>query len=305
MNLREHALSVALASLTLAVSAGVAQAQTQAPASSWRSFVSVSPVFEDADLDGGGDFSVAGAIVRLGSSTGFGAGNRVGLTLNYDYADYSFENPVAFGGMAPWKVVQRYGFSVPMSFALEEGWNLGVSPSMDWFRENGADTGESLVWGATLSASKRFEDGNFLGLGLAAFSGLEENRFFPFPIVNWRFSPRWQLINPLAAGPTGPAGLEIDYLAENGWTVGVGAAWRKSRFRLSETGPVANGIGQVSGAPVFLRAARELGGGFILNLYAGVVFGGQLRVEDAAGNLLTKEDFGTAPIVGANLTVRF
>jgi hypothetical protein len=192
-----------------------------------------------------------------------------------------------------------------MSFALQDGWSLGVAPSMDWFRENGASTSDALVWGATLTGVKLFDDGNLLGLGLAAFSGIEENTFFPFPIVKWRFSPRWQLINPLAAGPTGPAGLELDYLTDAGWSVGVGVAWRKTRFRLSESGPVANGVGQVSGAPIFLRAARDFEGGLTLNLYAGVVVGGELRVEDASGNLLRKDDFDPSPIVGANLTLRF
>ena len=294
-------LKFSIAALVTLCLAGAVQAQS----TGLRSFVSVSPVFEDADLDAGGDFSVGGVIVRAGTSMSLSGGNRVGLTLNYDYFDYSFDNPAAFGGVAPWKVVQRYGFSAPMNFALQDDWILGVAPSMDWFRENGGSSSDALVWGATLSATKRFDDGNFLGLGLAAFSGIEENQFFPFPIVNWRFGPRWQLVNPLAAGPTGPAGLELDYLTDSGWTVGVGAAWRKTRFRLSQSGPVANGVGQVSGAPIFLRAAREFEGGLTLNLYAGVVVAGELRVESASGNLLRKDDFDMSPIVGANLTLRF
>jgi hypothetical protein len=300
MTLFTRQLNLSIAALSVCCLAGAAQAQSPG----MRSIVSVSPVFEDADLDAGGDFSVGGVIVRAGTSMALSGGHRAGLTLNYDYFDYSFDNPAAFGA-APWKVVQRYGFSAPMTFALQDDWSLGVAPSMDWFRENGAANSEALVWGATLSATKRFDNGNFLGLGLAAFSGLEENRFFPFPIVNWRFGQRWQLVNPLAAGPTGPAGLELDYLTDSGWTVGVGAAWRKTRFRLSESGPVANGVGQVSGAPIFLRAARDFEGGLTLNLYAGVVVGGELRVEDASGNLLRKDDFDPSPIVGANLTLRF
>lgn len=298
-----RALRTLPAALAVVCLGGEAQAQAQAPAA--RSFVSVSPVFEEADLDGGGDFRVGGAILRAGTVTGFGEGHRVGLTLNYDYFDYSFGEPAAFGGVAPWHVVQRYGFSVPLSFALQDGWVLGVSPQMDWFLENGAKTSDALVWGAAVTALKRFDDGNVLGLGLAAFSGIEENTFFPFPIVNWQFSPRWRLINPLAAGPTGPAGLELDYLADGGWTIGVGAAWRTTRYRLSETGPVPNGVGEISGAPIFLRVSREFLGAYTLNLYAGVVAGGRLRVEDAGGRKIAEDDFGTSPIFGANVTFRF
>ena len=206
--------------------AGAACAQE----SGWQSFVSVSPVFEDADLDAGGKVSVGGAILRAGTSTGFGDGNRAGVILNYDYFDYSFDNPTAFGGVAPWRIVQRTGFSVPLSFAMRDGSSLGVTPSFDWFRENGAKSSDSLSWGATFAAVKRFADGNVLGLGLAAFDRIEDTKLFPFPIVNWRFGQNWQLINPLAAGPTGPAGLELDYLFDNGWTVGVGFAFARPAF---------------------------------------------------------------------------
>ncbi len=291
-------IAVLLISLSFA---GAAPAQDPV----WRSFVSVSPVFEEADLDRGGDFSVGGAFLRLGTSRAFGDGTRVGITLNYDYFDYSFDKPVAFGGVAPWDVVQRYGVSVPMSFPVGDGWNLGVAPSVDWFRENGAPTSDSLVWGATFSASKAFADGNQLGLGVAVFDGLEKTRAFPFPIVDWRFSPRWRLINPLPAGPTGPAGLELDYLLDSGWTLGVGAAFRRWRYRLDADGPAPSGVGEITSAPVFLRARRDFSRDLSLNLYAGVVFGGKIRVEDSGGNLLREDDFDPAPILGANITMRF
>lgn len=107
-------------------------------------------------------------------------GHRAGLTLNYDYFDYSFDNPAAFG-TAPWKMVQRYGFSAPMTFALQDDWSLGVAPSMDWFRENGASNSEALVWGATLSATKRFDNGNFLGSGWLRSPGSRRTDSFRSP----------------------------------------------------------------------------------------------------------------------------
>lgn len=301
MNRSIHALRVAIVLLGTSVFAGAASAQEPA----WRSFISVSPVFEEADLDSGGKARVGGVINRLGTSTGFGDGHRVGVTVNYDYYDYSFDNPVAFGGVAPWDILQRYGFSVPFTFALRDGWSVGVAPAVDWFLENGAKSSEGLVWGATFTAAKRFADGNVLGLGLGAFSQIEQTSLFPFAIVNWRFNKNWRLINPLAAGPTGPAGLELDYLFDNGWTVGAGAAWRKSRWRLSEDGPVVNGVGEIRGAPIFLRATREFARTYTLNIYAGFVAGGELRVEDQNGNLLRKEEFDLAPILGFNVTARF
>jgi hypothetical protein len=294
-----HCVAVSIAASAMA---GTAGAQT----SGWQSVISVSPVvFEEADLDPGGSFSVGGAIMRAGMSTGFGDGHRGGLTFNFDYFDWSFSNPVAFGGVAPWDVLKRYGATAPFTFALRDGWSVGVAPSVDWFREDGASTSDALVWGATFSAVKRFDDGNVLGLGLAAFDGIEETRLFPFPIVNWRFSPRWTLTNPLAAGPSGPTGLELDRRFDNQWIAGLGTAFRRVRYRLSEGGPVASGISEIRGVPIYLRVRREFAQTYVLNLYAGVVTGGELRVENANGNLLRKSEVGSSPIAGINITARF
>jgi hypothetical protein len=259
----------------LASAVGPAQAQE----TRWRPFVSVTPVYEGkGDLDQGGDFSVWRAIVRGGVVGDLGGGNSAGVTLNYDYSDYSFSNPAAFGGVAPWNIVQRYGVAVPLVFALPEGWSLGVIPSVDWFKENGANSGDSVVWGGIVSATKRFADGNRLGLGVGVYDRIEKTSAFPFLIVDWRFSDRWRLVNPLAAGPTGPAGLELDYRLDSNWGLGIGGAWRLTRFRLSESGPVPNGVGEERGLPVFLRATRNFGAQMSLHVYAGVVAAGELRV---------------------------
>jgi hypothetical protein len=295
-------LTAALPATMMFALALPAGAQAQSP---WRSFVSVSPVFETADLDRGGDVDVSGLLLRAGTVRHFGGGTSAGITLNYDYTDYAFNDPVAFGGAAPWGVVQRYGLTLPFSYGVRDGWVVGVAPSFDWFRENGADSGDALTWGATFSAVKRHANGNVIGVGLGAFDGIEDTSIIPFPIVKWRFGDHWLLRNPLAAGPTGPAGLELDYLFDNGWTLGVGATYRKVRFRLSDSGPTPDGVGEFTGVPVFLRASNTFAGTYTVNLYAGVVAGGELRVEDESGNKLRSEDFDLAPLVGFNMTARF
>ncbi|MFO7542423.1 MAG: DUF6268 family outer membrane beta-barrel protein [Thiobacillus sp.] len=289
--------------LTLALATtGVAHAQGV----DWRPFLSVTPVYQgEVDLDGGGHYSAQSAMVRMGVSGDIGRGNRAGVTLSYDYTDYSFSNPVRFGNVAPWNIVQRYGVSVPLSFGLSDGWSVGLLPSVEWFRENGADAGDAFTWGGIVSATKHFDNGNRLGFGMGVFDRIEETSVFPFLLVDWRISDRWRLVNPLPAGPTGPAGLELEYRLDSSWNVGLGAAWRNARFRLSNDGPVPNGIGEERGVPVFLRATHALGEQRTLSLYAGLVTAGQLRVEDSSGNELSQVDFDTAPFFGATFSARF
>lgn len=284
----------------------VAGAASGAETGNWQSFASVTPVYQgNGNLDNGGHFSMSGAIVRGGTSYDLGGGNRAGIALNYDYLDFSFSNASAFGSVAPWGTVQRYGVAVPLSFAVGDGWSVGVNPSADWFKENGANTGDSLVWGATVSGTKQFTDGNRLGLGVGFFSQIEKTNVFPFLIVNWRLNDRWRLVNPLPTGPTGPAGLELDYRFDGGWTAGVGASYRVLRFRLSDTGPVSNGVGQETGVPVFMRVTRNFNDKMALHFYGGVVAGGKLRVENSSGDKLREENFDPAPLFGLTFVGRF
>lgn len=276
-----------------------------AETNNWHPFVSVTPLYQgNGDLDSGGNFNMSGAIVRGGASYDFGAGTQAGVTLSYDHLDYSFSKASAFG-QAPWGNVQHYGVAVPLSLALSDGWNVRFAPSVDWFKENGADTGDSLVWGATFSGAKQFDGGNRLGLGVGVFSQIEKTSVFPFFVVDWRLSDRWRLVNPLASGPTGPAGLELEYRINGGWMASVGAAYRVMRFRLSDTGLVSNGVGQETGVPVFLRLTRNFSDQVALHFYGGVVAGGKLRVENSSGNLVRQEDFDPAPIAGLSFVGRF
>jgi hypothetical protein len=317
MNIKPERLATLVALGALLTNAGAAPVDGGAPAAGGsagqtagtggaRPFIAVTPIYQgNAGLDRGGDFSMGGVAVRGGVSYGLGAGNSAGFALTYDYLDYAFSSPGALGPAAPWDIVQRFGVSVPLSFGLVDGWSLSLVPSVDWFGETGADSGESLTTGATLAGSRQFTQDNRLGLGVGVFSGLEKTRAFPFLIVDWRLTDRWRLTNPLASGPTGPAGLELDYRFDGGWSAGIGAAWRVLRFRLSETGPTPNGIGEESGVPLFLRVTQRFGSQMGLHLYGGVIVNGELRVENAQGDLRRKDNFDPAPLFGATFTARF
>ncbi|MCU0967599.1 MAG: DUF6268 family outer membrane beta-barrel protein [Rubrivivax sp.] len=285
---------------------GAAIAQPQGGPSGPSVAASITPVWlGTADLDGGGEVESTTLIARLGLQWDLGAGRRAGIAANVDRTSYDFTAPAAFGGVAPWDEVWRYGLSAPLAQGLPSGWVLSLAPSVDWILEDGADRGEALVWGAVATATRLFGDGNRLGFGLGVFDRLGETAVFPLILVDWKLGDRWRLLNPLPAGPTGPAGLELDYRVDDRWSLGVGAAWRSTRFRLRDDGPVPGGVGEERGVPVFLRSTHRLGPTATLNLYAGAVTAGRLVVEDAGGATVREVDAGTAPIVAATLSARF
>ncbi|MCA1789590.1 MAG: hypothetical protein LC667_06975, partial [Thioalkalivibrio sp.] len=88
-----------------------------------------------------------------------------------------------------------------------------------------------MVYGGIVSATRAFAPDRRLGFGVGVFGQLEETTVIPILIVNWRLSERWSLVNPLPAGPVGPAGLELDYRFDHGWRLGSGATSHSLRFR--------------------------------------------------------------------------
>lgn len=258
----------------------------------------------DADLDDGGELSATGVILRAGMTQRFASGRSAGVSFNYDAIDYDFSGGTSYPG-APWGTVQRIGFSAPLAMPGSDGWVYGAAPTVEWSRENGADWGDSLIYGAVLSATRVLGPDRRIGVGLGAFRQIEQTRVFPLVLVDWRLSERWRLVNPLPSGPVGPAGLELDYRFDSGWDLGLGLAYRSIRFRLDEDGPVPGGVGEENGVPVFLRGSTRFGERATFMVYAGAMVSGELELEDADGHGIDKQSFDPSLLLGVSFSGRF
>jgi hypothetical protein len=234
-----------------------------------------------------------------------GQRTRAGLTLAYSSTDNRFVSPTAFGSVAPWGDMERIGLSASVMRMGSRGWMFVVSPSADYFREAKADLGDALTYGAVVVAAKSFRKDRMLGLGVGAFSQLEDVRVFAFPVVNWALTERWRINNPLQAGPTGGAGLEINYRVSKAWALGVGGAYREVAFRLRDDGPYPGGVAQEAGIVAFLHAGTPPGQRLDVDLYGGAIINGKLEVQNSNGDSLLDRDLGTAPIIGATLKLGF
>ena len=80
---------------------------------------------------------------------------------------------------------------------------------MDFAGASGAETGESLSYGAVLSAAYAFGPDLMVGLGAGVFERLDQSEVFPYVVIDWKINDRLRLTNPFRAGPVGPAGLEL------------------------------------------------------------------------------------------------
>ena len=69
--------------------------------------------------------------------------------------------------------------------------------------------------------------------------------------------------------------------------------------------PFAGQIGEWSTIPLFARASRSIGESTKVDLYAGGLFRGTLRVKDSAGNEIESAEWGPAPAFALTISGKF
>lgn len=296
-----------LLTLALAVAGGVAQAQPGAEPSRWSFGVAASAAwFGEADLDGGGSVQLDSIGASLSANYTANPRLNVGLGLS------SFDHRFKFSGngivptLDPWSAVHLRTVSVPMRFAIDRQWGLTVVPSYQIATADEALNGEGARYGSVVAVSYAVSPRQFVGFGLSYFRGLDDDTVFPILLVEWQLDERWRLTNPLTAGPTGPAGLELVRSFDNGWEASVGGAYRSLRFRLTDYYPSApNGTGSFSGAIAFARLQYRFTPELSLSIFGGAQFGGELEINADGGRTIVSVDHGTAPMVALSLSGRF
>jgi hypothetical protein len=287
----------------LLFAAGISPAAAQpagGPPQGWVQRAHAGVVYQtDADLERGGSFSVGRFFLGADFLRFVDKETTLGFSLGAGWDAYDFSEVVA-----PWGDVTTLNASFTYAKDLSADWALRLMPTIQSSFEDGASMSDGVVVGLIGAATHTFNPDLSLGLGAAVFTGLEETRAFPFLAINWKISETWTLQNPFRPGPAGPAGIE---LARKGdaWDFGFGGAYRSYRFRLDDRGEVNGGIGEYNGVPLFVRATRKFDKNWELDLYAGMIVGGGLELEDDSGRGLAESDFDPAPLAAVTLTGRF
>ena len=301
---RNHVTLAMIAASAALLIPVAALAQTAKPGDITAS-TSISAVYTfNTDLDGGGDFNWGTGIVSGTITRQVTPQLSVGLTLRYDYENWSFGHPAAFGGQAPWGKLNAPNIAVNFGYAVTPDVSIGVTPTFGWGYETGSSE-SGLIYGAIVSATKVWSPDLVLGIGAGIIRQIDETKVFPFLIVHWQINDRWRLANPFRAGPSGGAGLELTYSIDDNWEAAAGGAYRSYRFQLKDTGVAPNGVGENRFVPIFARVTRKLGKQTQLDFYAGVAVSGRLSVDNSSGNGVAQDDYKTAPALGVTLAHRY
>jgi len=291
--------------IVLATTAGAALAQAAAPDQVSLSATLTGIGQLDSRLDQGGNFSWNGVVVHGGVTRQFTPDFSAGILLRYGYESWQFDTPSSLGTVAPWGHINRpaVGFRMAQQIAPQLG--VFIAPELEWSYESGAGASDAKNFGAVFGATQYFSPTLVLGIGAGVFHQIDKTRVFPLLIVNWQIDDNWRVNNPFQAGPAGGAGLELVRALGSQWELAAGASFRDYRFRLRHDGPAPDGIGRNEGVPVFARLTRQLGPQGHIDLYAGAVTAGKLRVLDSSGATLSSSSYHPAPLFAASATLNF
>ncbi|WP_108509058.1 DUF6268 family outer membrane beta-barrel protein [Polynucleobacter acidiphobus] len=288
--------------LSLAQPAGIAQSP------GLKASVSVVGINQfNTNLNSGGSFGWSYASASLGLLNNVSPVTTVGVSLRYETEFWNWSNMQAYslGGKNPWGTIQSPGISFVYSHKFDSDWKLNLIPTIESTAEQGAELGNSLTYGAIVNASKQLSPTLNLGLGTGVFRQIDTNRIFPFIVIDWKITDRWNLNNPFPGGPAGGAGLELSYAVTPQFKISGGAAYRSYRFRLSNSSAYAGGVGQNKFVPIFARFSYAFDRTTLLDLYTIANVGGSVSAIDSSGNTVLSTNYKTAPAIALSLVKRF
>lgn len=299
-------LSAALI-LGVAVATAVSADQGQRGGSPWQWTLQAGTVYQtESSLDSGGDMSVDRLFVSAGGSRVFGDGWRIGGSLGYGEDHYDFSGASGFGGPDPWGRIREVRISMPVQYLGDEHWTFYAIPSLRFNAESGASLSDGRNGGVIAGAVYRVSDRLSIGPGLGAFTEIEEDAsFFPILLVDWKITDTVSLETGGGFAASRGPGLQLRWRYSPRWQFAFGGRYEKTRFRLDDSGPAPDGVGQDKAVPLFALAEFSATPDVKLSLIGGAEVGAELRLEDRSGDLVSRSDLSTAAFFGATFQAKF
>ncbi len=231
---------------------------------------------------------------------------RLGATLGYGEDNYDFSGSSGFGGLNPWDRVREFRAGVSAQYFANDEWTLYAIPSVRFNAESGASFDDGINGGLLAGASYRVNDTLTIGPGFGAFTEIEDSMsFFPILLIDWKITDTLSLETGRGFAASRGPGLQLRWRYSPTWQFAIGGRYEKTRFRLDDEGVAPGGVGQDKAIPLFALAEYAMGQDLKLALIGGAEVGGELRLEDDSGKLITRSDLSEAMFLGATFQARF
>ncbi len=305
--MRYYLQPLLLALLFTAYSASVYAGPPEARDSSWRWTLQAAAVHQfEADLDKGGEVSVDRYFASIAVGRQVSDRLRIGFEFGYGEDSYDFSGTTGFGAMNPWGDIREMRISLPMRYFASRDWMLFAVPSLRYQAEQGASLDDGQTGGLLAGATYRFSDTLSIGPGIGVFSEIEDDTsVFPILLINWKITDTLSLETGGGLAASRGPGLQLTWQQSSRWRFALGGRYENTRFRLDDKGTAPGGVGEEDAMPLYALAEYSWSDDLKLSLIGGAEVGGNLRLEDSSGNLVSESDMDTAPFLGLSFKGRF
>jgi hypothetical protein len=259
-----------------------------------------------ADIDGGGDLRVHRFDVGILGRADLHEQLRWTNTFFFSVNDYNFEG----GGFSigdPWGTILTMRLVTKLRYQLSDQWGVFGGGVFMFSPETGADWGDSFTGGGLVGVDFRHSKTLFVSLGVAVVSQIEDDaRVTPSVILNWLPHERWAVrVGAVPASGGAAAAAEVAYRVAMPLEIGLGLLSNQRRFRLDDSGPVPDGVGEDNNLVLRLRLGWDFTPQISLVFLGGVALGGEVQLDDRNGNRINKQDYDPAPYIGLRLVGGF
>jgi hypothetical protein len=194
-----------------------------------------------------------------------------------------------------------------LRYQLSDQWGVFGGGVFMFSPETGADWGDSFTGGGLVGVDFRHSKTLFVSLGVAVVSQIEDDaRVTPSVILNWLPHERWAVrVGAVPASGGAAAAAEVAYRVAMPLEIGLGLLSNQRRFRLDDSGPVPDGVGEDNNLVLRLRLGWDFTPQISLVFLGGVALGGEVQLDDRNGNRINKQDYDPAPYIGLRLVGGF
>jgi hypothetical protein len=262
---------------------------------------------QKADLeDEEGAFSVDRTFISATLAYGWSRRDSIGISVGTGKSDYAFEDGDDLDASGPWSDIEDTRVSLSGRFGFGQKGTLFVIPSLRFDGAEEASTSDSNTWGVLGGVAWRLDENLTIGPGIGVFSKLEGSaRVFPILLIDWDIGERWNLATGRGLAASQGPGLRLSYKLAETWSLGLTGRYEKNQFRLGDDGPAPGGVGQDESFPLVFNVAWQPNRSVRMAAFAGLEFGGELKLKDDEGETIDTQTYDPAPILGATLEFNF
>ena len=259
----------------------------------------------ETDIDGGGTVEVNRFDAAVRGRIDLMEPLRWTNTFSFGVNDYDFDGG-GFSAGNPWETILNMRLASTLRYALNDQWGVSAGGVFMFSPETGADWGDSFNGGGLLGVDFRPNESFFVSLGVAVISQIEDDvAVTPSVVMNWVPAERWAVrVGSVPVTGGAAAAGEVAYRVADPVELGLGLLFNQRRFRLDDSGPAPDGVGEDSVMPLRLRVGWDITQQISLHAFCGVALAGEVQLDDQSGSKLNRQDYDPAPYAGIRFVGR-